>query len=312
MLTKFWETVGQDLAKKWLERIFGPAFLFWGGGLGLYLWQEGWAAILADVEQWPTTQQIGVLILGLLLIVFSSLLMETLRLPLLRLLEGYWPRPFHILGRWITDWRRSRYTKKYNRLRELKALSQKEPLATADKEELIRLELWAHAQPASARDLLPTAFGNLLRAREQASWRKYGLDAIICWPRLWTLLPDTDRDMLVSARTALNTQAEMVYWGFFFLAWAVVTPWAIPIAMVWMGTAYATAVQGAATYGDLVEAAFDLHRWRLYETLRWPLPLESGKAEIVQGEQLTEFLWRGTGAAAMLYRQEESKSGESK
>ncbi len=35
MLTSFWETAAKTFPK-WLERLFGPAFLFWAGGLTLW------------------------------------------------------------------------------------------------------------------------------------------------------------------------------------------------------------------------------------------------------------------------------------
>ena len=29
MLDKFWENIGTNVAERWIEYIFGPAFLFW-------------------------------------------------------------------------------------------------------------------------------------------------------------------------------------------------------------------------------------------------------------------------------------------
>ena len=37
MLTGFWASVGEGLSEKWLKRRFGPAFLFWAGGLLLWI-----------------------------------------------------------------------------------------------------------------------------------------------------------------------------------------------------------------------------------------------------------------------------------
>jgi len=52
----------------------------------------------------------------------------------------------------------------------------------------------------------------------------------------------------------------------------------------------------ASVYGGLVRAAFDLHRFALYEQLRWPLP------RWVDGEALTEYLHRGTAAVSLTFR----------
>ena len=49
MLDKFWESIGSNLAERWLEYIFGPAFLFWAAGLGIYVWQHD----LENIQKTP-------------------------------------------------------------------------------------------------------------------------------------------------------------------------------------------------------------------------------------------------------------------
>jgi hypothetical protein len=51
-----------------------------------------------------------------------------------------------------------------------------------------------------------------------------------------------------------------------------------------MVTAYALALSAAETFADLLLAAFDTHRWRLYE---------SREHEKASGEALTRFIQRG-------------------
>jgi hypothetical protein len=291
MLDKFWETLGSDLAQRWLDYLFGPAFLFWAGGLGLYVWQHGWLTVLASIQGWGTAQQITVLVAALLLLVFSSLAIQAAHFPILRVLEGYWPWPLNFLGRGVVALRKKGFESHYNRLRQLKG--KKEALSVAEQEELTRLEMWAHRYPASVSELLPTGLGNLLRAREHAPERKFGLDAVVCWPRLWSLLPSNEQEDLSTARTALNRQIELWLWGALFLLWTIFTPWAVLIALVWMILAYGMALQTAAAYGDLLEAAFDLHRFDLYDALGWPRPKDSTEDKGA-GERLSEFLWRGT------------------
>jgi hypothetical protein len=64
--------------------------------------------------------------------------------------------------------------------------------------------------------------------------------------------------------------------------------------VVWLWVAYQLILQAAKQYGDFVEATFDTHRFLLYRAMHWPLPEASGNDEILQGERLTQFLWRGT------------------
>lgn len=292
MLNKFWESIGSNVAERWLEYIFGPAFLFWAGGFGLYAWQTGWQTIVTESRVLAPLQQGIWIILALLVIIFSSLLMQALRHPILRLLEGYWPWPFRSLSARIVSLRRPYYQKQYDELRRL-ASEDPESLASAQHDRLIWLDIWAHWQPVRTNDLLPTALGNILRSRERSPLRKYGLDAIVCWPRLWSLLPAHVRTDLASARSSLDRLAELWFWGLFFLLWAFLTPWALIIGLLWMIISYGLALQAAMAYGDLLETAFDLHRFALYDAMGWPRPKNS-QEEKTLGMQLTEYLWRGT------------------
>lgn len=305
MLDKFWESISTDLAERWLEYIFGPALLFWAGGLGLYAWKTGWQALLKDVQALTPFQQASWIVLALLVLVFSSVLMQAIRFPILRLLEGYWPWPFNFLGLGIVALRKYFFQKKLAELRHLmKAAGEKEKPDARQREKLIRLDVWAHWQPVNAEDLLPTALGNILRARERTPERKYGLDAVICWPRLWPLLPENVRTDLSNARSTLDRLAELCFWGLLFLLWTFWTSWALVIGLLWIVMAYDMARQTAMVYGDLLEAAFDLHRFSLYDAMNWPRP-KNTQEEKTLGAQLTEYLWRGTLPKQLTYQSKE-------
>jgi hypothetical protein len=300
MLNKFWENIGTKVAERWLEYIFGPAFLFWAGGFGLFVWQTGWQKVLKDVQKLTPFQQGSWIVLALLVLVFSSVLMQALRFPFLRLLEGYWPWPFNYLCMWIVTLLKLRFEKKYEELRHLASQDRKN-LDAKQREKLVSLDIWAHRHPADPKDLLPTALGNNLRAREYSPKRKYGLDAIICWPRLWSLLPETVRADLTSARASLDRLVEFWFWGLLFLVWSFWTPWAAVISLLWMLITYGMACQSAMAYGDLLEAAFDLHRFLLYDAMGWSRP-KNTQEEKTLGAQLTEYLWRGTLPKPLTYR----------
>ncbi len=189
MLNKFWETIGSNVAERWLEYIFGPAFLFWVGGLGLYFWQTGWKTVLQEAQVLSPSQQGSGIILALLILISSSVVMQALRFPILRLLEGYWPWPLSYLAGVIVTLRKPYYQKKSTELHRLASRDPKQ-LSTRQHETLLQLDRWAHWHPVTANDLLPTSLGNILRSRERSPERKYGMDAIVCWPRLWPLLPE--------------------------------------------------------------------------------------------------------------------------
>ena len=292
MLDKFWESIGTNLASRWLDYVFGPAFLFWAGGLALYAWQTGWQQFLATARGLTQFQHIGWIILGLLVLVFSSLLAQAIRFPVLRLLEGYW-WPFTFLGRGRIAMQQRRLSEKNQELRQLKALEEQTPLNADQRQRQAALEDWVHWYPVDSSDLLPTALGNALRARERTPGRKYGLDAVICWPCLWPLLPEVMRTDVSHARASLDRMVEIWIWGLLFLIWMIWTPWAALISLAWMYISYGMALQAAMAYGDLLETAFDLHRLSLYDAIGWQRP-PSIQEEKEQGAHLTEFLWRGT------------------
>ena len=308
MLDKFWETLGEELAKRWLDYLFGPAFLFWAGGLGLYVWQQGWETVMTTWQGWAIYQQVTALLIALLVVFLSSLAMKTLQFPVIRLLEGYWPWPLNHVGSYIVSRSQKDFDKKYKDLRKLKTKEENKSITSDEQDQLSRLEAWAHSTPPSKKELLPTRLGNLLRARELASSRKYSLDSLVCWPRLWCLLPECQRENLTASRASLNQQAELWLWGFLFLVWTVLNPLVVFISLVWMLLAYRIALQTAEVYGDLVETAFDLHHLSLYDALGWERPKDD-EEEKATGAQLSEFLWRGTTKEKIQYA-DPAKGGE--
>jgi hypothetical protein len=300
MLDKFFETMGQELAKRWLDYLFGPAFLFWAGGMGLYIWKLGWDAIKVTWQSWEIYQQVTAILAALLVVFVSSLAIRAVQLPVIRILEGYWPWPLNNIASYIVSKNQKKFAEQYKALRELKQKEKDKPITPEEQDRLFQLEDWAHCNPASAKDLLPTRLGNLLRSREMAPSRKYGLDALICWPRLWCLLPECIQENLTSSRDVLNQQAELWLWGLLFLVWTALNPLVVLISLMWMFLAYRMTLQTAAVYGDLMETAFDLHRFALYDALGWPRPKDCNE-EKVAGARLTEFLWRGAIGEKIVY-----------
>ena len=315
MLDKFWDALGEEMAKRWLDYLFGPAFLFWFAGLGLYTWhygwngKYGWDAVESAWNGWAIYQQIATLLIAILVVFLSSKAMQTFQFPAIRLLEGYWPWPLNKLGSHMVSRNRKDFARRYKILLELKIKDDNKSTSSDEQNQLRQLDAWIHSNPAQESYLLPTRLGNLIRAREQASSRKYGLDSIVCWPRFWCLLPECLQNEITSSRAALNQNAELWLWGLLFLVWMAmflqrntndtILEQAAPaivvvlISIVWMFFAYRMALQNAAIYGDLVETAFDLHRFALYDAVSWPRPIDSDE-EKAKGEQLSEFLWRGT------------------
>ncbi len=106
---------------------------------------------------------------------------------------------------------------------------------------------------------------------------------------------------LVNARSSLDRLVELWFWGLLFLVWAVLTPWAVVISLLWMMITYGMARQAAMAYGDLLETAFDLYRFLLYDAMGWSRPKNSVDEKDL-GAQMTEYLWRGTLPKKLTYQ----------
>jgi hypothetical protein len=167
-----------------------------------------------------------------------------------------------------------------------------EHLTPEEADKYVQLDWQLKQTPTQSDRLMPTQLGNILRAAECRPLEKYGLESVICFPRLWLLLPTEVKTELTEARARLNTMARVLVWSVLFWVWMVWAWWAIPIGLFSAFLAYRWLLNAAAIYGDLVESAFDLHHTALYKSLRFPLP-KNPTEEQQTGRALTDYLWRG-------------------
>ena len=298
MLTEFWKAVGGKLADRFAA-VAVPALVFWLGGLAAWTVHRGSLAAVTRQLGWLDRQgagvQVTVLVTVLLAVAGSGVVVGELATPVLRLLEGYWPRwadPLRLrLARRLAERAAAEapaWQKAYERV---------QPPADPTAEDLAvyaRLERRRRRRPSSPGYFLPTPIGNILRAAERRPFDKYGLDAVVVWPRLWPALPQTLRSDLLAARTSLDRAAIAGVWGVLFCAFAPLTFWAIPIGLGVAAAAVAVVVPGRAqVFGELMEAAYDQYRTALYTQLRWPLPANPHQ-ERAEGHRLTSYLWRGS------------------
>jgi hypothetical protein len=184
--------------------------------------------------------------------------------------------------------------RRLNRLEErLQVLSGRAFRGEGDsRRELAVVEQRLHDLPVPAA-LMPTRLGNVLRAAEDRVRDRYGLDPVVCWPHLWLCLDEDPQREIAGARQALDEGARLWLWSLLFLAWTWVAWWA-PIVTVLGGTAayYGVILPRARGYGQLTQAAFDLYRRRLYQTLNWPVPTKPDR-EPAAGAAVTTYLFRG-------------------
>jgi hypothetical protein len=271
VLTAFWSSIGGKLADRFIA-LSGPALVFWLGGLLAWSYGHGGMHALTVPAGWLDRKSALTEAIVLLIIIFgiiaSGLVVSRFTRPVLQLLEGYWPsRPARLKG--IRSNRISRLQRKAkDQEDEWNALMhQIEPPATATPEQLASIAQLARARsrrPLTPELFMPTTIGNLLRASETWPYFKYGLDGTAAWPRLWLVLPDTTRQELAAARTALDSAVAASIWGVLFLVFIPWTWLALPVGLAVAASAVILWVPARAeVFGDLVGSAYDMHRTAL-------------------------------------------------
>jgi hypothetical protein len=329
MTEKILTSFGGKLAEQWVATLLTPAFVFWFGGFAVVVQRWGWQSLVTQFTGYPQPLQITVLVGLLCIIAASAFVVQRLDYAILRFLEGYWVSGLDFFREYRINsyrrykkeidkeqqWRRAIEDEKNTRLQVLNVAIEdrgadnlapgeqeecrqlrKQLLTTIQQDTLIRLGQKLREIPSDDVDVMPTRLGNLLRVAERRPLRKYGLDAVICWPRLWMLLPDGVKKDLQEARADLNNSARLWLWsllfcGWMILGWSVWASWTIVLGTVSFCYAYGWAINAARTYGELIEASFDLYRHLLYQSIRWNLPPDPD-VEIRVGKDLTSYLRR--------------------
>ncbi len=300
MLDKFWEAAGEKLADRWASTSV-PAIIFWLGGLLCWISSHGGASDLRKLAGWAARQsapvQLVILITALLGVAASGVIVQRLAVVGLRLIEGYWPPLAGRLSRWRTGRIAAKAENLEGKFQDLAGPVLESKSATAaQRAEFTEIDQQLRRIPAGG-DYLPTKTGNILRAGERRPAEKYGLDAVVVWPRLWLLLPADTRSELSQARSALDSAVASLIWGLLFIGFTVLAWWALPVAVVVVLAMYLYWIPDrAAVFADLLESAFDIHRSLLYRSQRWPLP-ENPRDEHASGEQITSYLMRGLDGA---------------
>jgi hypothetical protein len=292
MLPKFLESLGENVAKEWLSKILLPALVFWLGGLLAVCSKLGWKIVepfLGDGKNLASFP-LNYLVVGLLIVAVSAVVVQRLELTVLRWLEGYWGGLLQPVRRWVVG----RLVTKLQRDKEVRQglLDKYDALTGVEMDELVRLDWRRKQTPKQVDRLMPTRLGNILRSAERRPLEKYGLDVVVCFPRLWLLLPTEVKGELSDARSRLNSMVRIWMWSVLFLGWGYYSLWAIAVGLGAAWFAYGWMLDTAAVYGDLLESVFDLYRTLLYKSLRLPLP-KNPTEELLSGKSLTDYLWRG-------------------
>jgi hypothetical protein len=202
--------------------------------------------------------------------VLVGLILLGLNYPILRLFEGYpltrrwfaWPLRFPLVR-----WQRKRLRRAWCATKGTKTEREKRNA---------RYRLARHFPPDIACDhVLPTGFGNAVRAFERHPTIRWGLNAIAAWPRIEMLLSTEEQQLLADTKgnvaffvngsllTGLGGVAliadRLLTQAHTFPSDALyVLPFVVSILCYWASTT------AAITWGEVVTSSIDLHRLELY------------------------------------------------
>jgi len=322
MLATFIDKALALLDRRFLVGYWMPAFLF---GLILFFtagWSLPWLGLTAEDYFALEGLRLSGITLGLLFLVtvFAYLLRAFTR-PIIRTYEGYWP------WRRLQTWGIRRQQKRLRHLRDM----QLQAFHEKDRRRYSRLQiLFYRDYPSQAHRILPTRLGNVLRAAEDYSMSRYGLEGVFWWPRLEPLLPESLLTRLEAAFVGLIALLNLatlsllyallllanlfLYWGGYvtinndfdeWWLWPLVATIALVIAYV----IYRGAVTQARAYGDLIRVAYDEHRFLILDALHIEQP-RTPREEHLLWSKLYKWLYQQDLGSArwLLYKKDEKKA----
>lgn len=264
-----------------------------------------------------------------------SVLMLTVNHPLYRLLEGYsWP--FSRLARTRERYKeRLRLAQEERRTLYSRWMAEGDGFGQADINRYGKLSIdLANTLPSRETDVMPTAFGNAIKAFEIYSRDVYGADAPPIWLRLAAVVPKTTIDQIQEVRTqvdflinccffaalvgvlALGKALWIVPWSVVSRVWSVVSldivrgfPWMLfggsLLAFLAAWGFYHWAVARVPAWGQLVMATFDCYLPALAKQLGFQLPAK-GDERIAFWTAFSRMLvYRRDPAGTLPFRPEE-------
>lgn len=255
---------------------FMPMIIFIGATL-LILEQYNLTQII-DLVDSPTL--IDVTIIGLVTWLGGIVLLVS-NPDLYRLIEGYGRyNPVKLLG----NLQKNHFLNLKYQLEKLDDEYRKKgsefPINKRTKRNRIIKELAEHF-PDEERWLLPTSFGNTIRAFETYPRVMYGLEATDGWNRILAVVPEDYRKLIDNAKTQVDF---WVNWGFLsaillfvYLGFAIYhnsfqAVWILFLIIFSSLISPYRAKRAAIGWGDHVKTVFDLYRFDLLKVMRIGLP----------------------------------------
>jgi hypothetical protein len=279
-----------------LPKIFGKEFLIgyllpaalFGTACAALLQLTGYVSVLfylkkafVDVDEKRLAIHLGLALLSIWAV--AAILLVT-NYKIIRTLEGYGALN---AARLLKPWSLHMFDKINRRIDLINAQRPLPPNLVSERRRL-RMRL-ANEFPEDRHLVLPTRFGNIIRAFERYPQIIYNIDAIRSWTRLQAILPDSYKSSLDAAKAVLDFYVNLWFGGMLIAILALLeiarsiiercpevstfTLTEIATTATIVATIFAKLAQGAAMqWGELIKAAFDLYRGELCKQLGFELP----------------------------------------
>ena len=233
-------------------------------------------------EEWPVLAAIFIII------VLTGLLYN-LNIPIIRFFEGYpWQESY--LGKWRTRLYRMKFREGQEQHKGIRTLLRSMPQSDPDYAAILRS--WSAADEALRKTypnkellILPTRLGNVIRSFERYPDVQYGMESILLWTRLVSVIDKDYSSVITDAKTSLdfmlNSSVLSAILAFAALILGLVFPQhtlaSSALLIAWIAEIvaffilaylfYLGAIPRAGAWGETVKSAFDLYRWDLLESL---------------------------------------------
>lgn len=288
MFSTVFKEVSSVLDRRFVINAFFPSLLFWSL-LGVVFF-AGQGMLDTMVQAW-NEQDIGMKLIQsvgfVAWVTFFAGLLTSQQTAILRFFEGYWNIP--LIGNWLKRLGQRWYQKRLGAL---------DPNDDADYENIYL----NYPSPSRISEVMPTRLGNILKSAELYPNVRYKLDAVLVWPRLYNLFPESFVKTLVEAKSAMDFMLMIsILGGAFGLVAGIYllvacAPWWLFLLCAWGGSAVAgMAYQGilgsARLYAEQIRTAFDLYRHELLKQMRLKLP-DSLSDEKVVWDAVNQLLYR--------------------
>ena len=284
-------------------------------------------------QQDSVYQLVGFGLLFFILTVIIGFTLTALNTYILKFFEGY--VFFHrlpLIYRWLLRSHQKKaeklILKRDNLKQQIEALEQSNDKSPPIKNLIRKLKQdyyvatheYDHSYPSNLDEILPTQFGNILKASELYPGTRYGLDGVEFWPRLIHVIPNNYQQTIDNSRNELSFLVNMsiLSIAFYFLCviaifYSLATPpidlsrpdlflyitgtslryiTAAAIAFACNVFFYKAAIFSVGSFGLMIRSAYDLFRIDLLRQLKLKMPANS-RDEFQIWKELNEFVVLG-------------------